>query len=199
VTTILLARHGESDWNAEMRWQGHVDRPLTRLGETQAHALAARLDGVPLTAVYASDLQRASATAAAVARRHGLEMVVRADLREVDCGSWAGRTNAELDPVEVDRWRQGGTGWSGGESYEMLTARLLGAIIAIASLHPQDQVLAVSHGAAIRAVLAAAAGVSFHEHRPHHPVTANGDLHEVVVADDGALLARPFVDPVRID
>nr|MBA2358134.1 histidine phosphatase family protein [Actinomycetota bacterium] len=56
-TILLLARHGESDWNREVRWQGHADRPLTERGREQALALAERLDRVPLDSVYSSDLR----------------------------------------------------------------------------------------------------------------------------------------------
>ncbi len=72
MATILLARHGETDWNRERRWQGHTDRPLTPRGREQARALAKRLDRVRLEAVYASDLTRARETAVAVAERQGL-------------------------------------------------------------------------------------------------------------------------------
>ena len=58
MTTILLARHGESDWNRDRRWQGHADRPLTDLGREQARALADRL-ATELDAVFSSDLERA--------------------------------------------------------------------------------------------------------------------------------------------
>src|SRR4029079_5978402 len=66
VTIILLARHGQSDWNATRRWQGHADRPLTEKGREHARALAERLRHVELDAVYSSALRRAADTAAAV-------------------------------------------------------------------------------------------------------------------------------------
>ena len=71
MATILLARHGETDWNAERRWQGHSDRPLNERGWAQARALAERLDATRLEAVYSSDLRRARDTATAVADRPG--------------------------------------------------------------------------------------------------------------------------------
>src|ERR1700722_15559886 len=67
LTTFLIVRHGQSTWNAEHRWQGLPDPPLSELGSEQARALAAELHDVPLHAVYASDLQRARETAEAVA------------------------------------------------------------------------------------------------------------------------------------
>jgi broad specificity phosphatase PhoE len=94
VTTILLARHGESDWNRAKRWQGFADRPLTELGREQAVALADRLRDTELDAIYSSDLHRARETAEIVAGSKGLRVEVVRDLREVDVGSWSGLTRA---------------------------------------------------------------------------------------------------------
>lgn len=183
MTTILLARHGETDWNRDQRWQGHADRELTELGRAQALALAERLDAFPLGAVYSSDLARARETARPVAERRGLETIERADLREVDCGSWSGARHADLDPAEVARWRAGEKGWAGGESYEEMGARMVAAVRDVASCHPGEYVLVVSHGAAIRSVHAHAAGLSIHEYRLLHPTVANGGLSGVAIAN----------------
>ena len=63
MTTIFLARHGESDWNVEKRFQGHRDRPLTERGREQAHALADLVGAEKIDAVYTSPLSRARETA----------------------------------------------------------------------------------------------------------------------------------------
>ena len=76
MTTLLLARHGETDWNRELRIQGSSDIDLNDLGRKQAQALAQELEHVELDAIYASDLSRARATAEAVAASHGLEVLV---------------------------------------------------------------------------------------------------------------------------
>jgi broad specificity phosphatase PhoE len=125
VTTILLARHGESDWNRDRRWQGHADRPLTDLGREQARALADRLAATELDAVYSSDLERARETAAIVAEPHQLPVKELSDLREVDVGSWSGLTRAEAEeryPNAFRRWTEGEEGWDDGETYEQLLA-----------------------------------------------------------------------------
>ena len=88
-TTILIARHGETDWNREHRWQGHADPPLNEAGRRQALELAARLRATPPGAVYSSDLSRAQETAAIVAAAFGLELNVEPRLREVDVGEWS--------------------------------------------------------------------------------------------------------------
>ena len=194
MTTILLARHGESDWNREHRWQGHTDRPLTELGRAQAAALADRLAGVQLAAIYASDLSRARDTAQAVARRQGMEVITRADLREVDVGSWSGLTRDDVevtDPAGIRRWLEGARGWEGGESYEEMAARVIHAIGEIAAAHPRERVLVVSHGGGIRAVHARALGVELHAYRRSAPVEPNARLSAVVVEDGTFRLVHP--------
>ena len=189
MTTLLLARHGESDWNAQKRWQGHADRPLTARGREQATALAERLDAFPLAAIYSSDLRRAQETAAAVASRRSLEVTCRADLREVDVGSWSGRSRDELEataPEEVARWLDGEKGWEGGESYEQMAERIVAAMSQIAGAHPGEHVLVVTHGGCVRAVHATALGITFHAHRSTAPVEPNARLSAVVI-ENGAM------------
>jgi broad specificity phosphatase PhoE len=183
-TTILLARHGESDWNAEQRWQGHADRPLSELGKHQATALAERLEGVPLAAIYASDLARARETARAVAERRGMVVVTCPDLREVDVGSWSGYTREDAearDPVGWRRWLDGGQGWSGGESYEQMAARAVAAVREIAAAHPGQHVLVVAHGGPLRAIHAEALEMELHAYRRRAPVEPNARLSAVSV------------------
>jgi probable phosphoglycerate mutase len=185
-TTILLARHGESDWNRARRWQGWADRPLTGRGRDQAGALALRLAEIPLDAVYASDLERARETAAAVARSQGLEVRVDPRLREVDVGSWSGLTREEAAagfPEAYARWREGGAGWHDGESYQAMSARVLAAVRAIAVAHEGGRVLVVSHGGPIRALHAAALGLDVEAYRRVRPVEPNARLSAVCIED----------------
>ena len=186
MTTILLARHGESDWNRDQRWQGHADRPLTDLGREQARALADRLAATELDAFYSSDLERARETAAIVAEPHQLPVKELPDLREVDVGSWSGLTRAEAEerfPNAFRRWTEGGEGWDDGETYEQLSERVVGAVLAIAARHPRDRVLLVAHGGSIRAVHAAALGVDVHAYRRIQRVEPNATLSAVCVED----------------
>ena len=184
MTTILLARHGESDWNRAKRWQGHADRPLTDRGREQAHALADRLAETELDAIYSSDLQRARETAEIVARSQDLDVHLLPELREVDVGSWSGLTRAEAErrfPDAYRRWAEGGEGWGDGESYEQLSERVLRAIRMIAADHPGERILVVAHGGTIRAVHAGALGVDVHTYRRIRRVEPNATLSAVCV------------------
>jgi broad specificity phosphatase PhoE len=186
VTTILIARHGQSDWNQEKRWQGHADRPLTERGREQAQALADRLAHIELDAVYSSDLQRARDTAAVVAESQGLELRQLPELREVDVGSWSGLTRAEAEerfPEGFARWRDGYPGWKDGETYEAMTDRVLRAVDEIAEEHEGGRVLVVSHGGPIRAIHAAALGLDVHSYRRLRPVEPNARLSAVCFVD----------------
>ena len=186
MTTILIARHGQSDWNQERRWQGHADRPLTDRGREQAQALADRLSHIELDAVYSSDLQRARDTAAVVAESQGLELRQLPDLREVDVGSWSGLTRAEAEerfPEGFARWRDGYPGWKDGETYEAMTDRVLRAVGKIAAEHESGRVLVVSHGGPIRAMHAAALGLDVHAYRRLRPVEPNARLSAVCFVD----------------
>jgi probable phosphoglycerate mutase len=186
MTTVYLARHGESDWNVERRWQGHADRPLTARGREQARELAERLADVSLQAVYASDLRRAWETAEAVGSAQGLEVVRLPALREVDVGSWSGLTRDECEqrfPDAFERWQSGGVGWDDGESYEAMGERIVAVVKRLAAEHPDGAILVVSHGGPIRAVHAEALGVDIATHRRTGPVEPNARLSAVHVED----------------
>ncbi|HEU6444271.1 MAG TPA: histidine phosphatase family protein [Gaiellaceae bacterium] len=189
MTTILLARHGESDWNRAQRWQGHADRPLTERGRGQARALAERLAGLELDAVYSSDLVRARETAEIAAAAHGLPVRELEALREVDVGAWSGLTRAEAERLFPDayrRWVAGDEGWDDGETYDQLADRVVGAVKAIAAAHPGQRILVVAHGGPIRAIHAAALGVDVHTYRRVHRVEPNATLSAVCV-EEGVL------------
>lgn len=159
-TVLLLARHGETTWNAEGRWQGHADPPLSDRGKWQAADLAQRLAGDGIAAVVSSDLWRARETAAIVAGVLGLDVGEDRDLREIDVGSWSGLTRAEVAerfPEGFARWQAGEIGHD-GETREELTARVVAALLRVAAAHPGERVLVVTHGGAIRAARRAATG-----------------------------------------
>ena len=179
-----MARHGESDWNRERRWQGHADRPLSPLGLEQASALADAVQTRSIVAVYSSDLRRALDTAEVVAGRLGLTVTALPDLREVDVGSWSGLHLEEVErlyPEGAERWRSGLTGWDDGETVDAMAERVVNAVERIAAAHPGADVLVVAHGGPIRALHARALGVEIATHRRTVPVEPNARLSAIRV------------------
>jgi broad specificity phosphatase PhoE len=167
MTTLLLVRHGETDWNAEGRLQGHTDRPLSDYGRRQAQQLAGELEDEELEAIYSSDLARARETAEIVGERLGLPVVLDPDLREKDWGTWEGLNAVERDRVEFV-----------GETTEAHQERMLRALRRIAERHPGDGgVLVVTHGGSMRRVQTAAMGLAM-------PVVENCGLWSCVYEDD---------------
>jgi broad specificity phosphatase PhoE len=161
VTTVLLVRHGATDWNLEMRAQGHADVPLNERGRSEAREVAAALSGIELAAVYSSDLARAADTAEPIAAVHGLAVTTDPDWREIDQGDWTGLTDEQIKARWPERW-----GWArhwtarpGGESPEEVQRRTLTGLRRVARAHPDGVVVVVSHGAAIRTVAAACLGL----------------------------------------
>jgi probable phosphoglycerate mutase len=193
VATLLLARHGETDWNREGRFQGQSDPPLNDLGRAQARALADRLARVPLAAVYASPLRRAYETAELAAAPHGLPVRSAPALREVDVGSWSGLTRREAEerfPAGYRRWLAYGEGWDDGETYAELAARVVPALLALAAAHDGLPVLAVTHGGPIRAAVAHAEAIDYAEARRTVAVVENCGLVRVAVEGGRLRLAE---------
>jgi probable phosphoglycerate mutase len=189
VTTILLARHGETDWNREGRFQGHADPPLNDTGRMQAAELAAELADAELAAVYSSPLRRAIETARVVAAARELEPLALDALREIDVGSWQGLTRAEIEtrfPDQFARWLDYEQGWTDGESYQEMGRRVVTALLELAAEHCGEQILAITHGGPIRAAFAFANGTSHAEARRLGPRIANIFVAKFAV-EDGAL------------
>jgi probable phosphoglycerate mutase len=148
-THLLLVRHGQSEWNAQGRWQGQADPPLTELGAQQAADAAERLGAID--AIWASDLERAAATAAIVGERLGVGVVVDPRFRERHAGEWEGLTRAEIDegwPGYLADGRRP-TGW---EHRAELVGRALDGCVAVAHALPGAHVLVVTHGGVVRAL-----------------------------------------------
>ena len=156
MTTILLTRHGETDWNREGRWQGWADPPLNETGRAQARSLAGQLRDTPFDAVYTSDLRRAHETAEIVAEPHGIPVVADPGLREIDVGSWSGLTRAELEE------RFPGGERPDGETREQHADRVLLAVERIAREHLGARILLVTHGGTIRSLRGHVSDEPFH-------------------------------------
>jgi probable phosphoglycerate mutase len=165
---LYLARHGETSWNREGRWQGHTDIALNETGLGQARALGELLRGRDIARIHASDLARARQTAETVAAILGVtELVVDPALRERSFGVFEGLTRQECEERHPDLWRSYRADPRhvppGAESQEALVDRMHEAVARAAALRREGDagpVLVVSHGGSIRALLSRAMGAT---------------------------------------
>jgi probable phosphoglycerate mutase len=157
---ILLARHGETPWNAEGRYQGQIDIPLSPVGEAQARALGQRLGGVPITRAVASPLARARRTAElALGEERVPLLTLDPDMQEIAHGEWEGLLAAEIgekDPARLRAWREEPDTvlMPGGESLrQVLDRSWRGLARATEDLGDDDTLLLVAHDAVNRVLL----------------------------------------------
>ncbi len=187
----FFVRHGQTDWNRVGRAQGQSDPPLNKEGHRQAQAVAARLKRADFVAAYTSDLGRAVDTAAPIMRGRDAPMIHRIDLREKHFGEWEGMTFDEVRrkyPRMYERLFDEKPEFAppGGESDMALRARAVAAFARIAYRHSgtEGNVLVVSHGGTLRAMIVSMLGL---------PIDAmwrfrlsNAGLSIVTVFDEGS-------------
>lgn len=167
---ILLARHGETPWNAEGRYQGQEDIPLSPVGEAQARALGARLADVRIDRAIASPLVRATSTAQfALGDARKTQLVTDVGLLEIAHGTWEGLLASEIrerDPERLQAWRDAPDTvlmpGAGGESLQMVFDRAWPAFVrATDGLGDDDTLLIVAHDAVNRVLLCHLLGIPF--------------------------------------
>ena len=179
ATTIVLIRHGQTEWNRAERLHGRSDLPLNATGIAQAHSLAAELscDG-PWDAVYSSPLFRARQSAQILADALGIAQVQEnPELMERDFGESEGRLVKGLDEEQRRLLMDV------GETEDHLVQRGVNALFKISVQHPRQRVLVVSHAAWISSVLTALSGEA------HSPL-ANAQMIELDPALLGNFVAR---------
>ena len=181
--TLLLVRHGETDWNAQNRWQGQCDVPLNSLGQAQSRLLGERLARLwregelpQPTRLLTSDLSRATETAELL--QTGLVLERDGRLRERGFGSWEGKTNAELGHAPGSGERA-----PDAEPIEQVWERVVAALAPL-----EGTALVVGHGGALRAALAYVAEMG-HEGMRHFTLR-NTSLSVVTLAPSGGKLLR---------
>jgi len=163
---ILLARHGETPWNAEGRYQGQIDIPLSPVGEAQAKALGERLKDVVIDRAVASPLSRAQSTARyALGPSRESMLTLDADLQEIAHGEWEGLLASEIhdkDPARLQAWREEPDTvlMPGGESLRQVLERSWrGLATAAEGLGANDTLLVVAHDAVNRVLLCKVLGI----------------------------------------
>jgi uncharacterized phosphatase len=189
ATTIVLVRHGETDWNRDRRFQGRADQPLNETGRAQARELAEILRNEPVSVLYTSPLRRASETAEILAERLLLEARPLDALLEIDVGTWEGLTIDDVrvrfpEQAAVD-WR---SGWEDGETYTGLEQRVIPALLELGTRHNGEHILAVTHAGPLRAAIASSLSLGYEEARPLIGPLANCVVYRFAIRD-GALEA----------
>ena len=188
TTELYLVRHGETDWNQQRRIQGLTDIPLNDVGREQARATGRLLARRSWDGVYSSPLGRALETASIIADELGLPAPETIDaLVERNYGEAEG-----MNFIEVERRYPNRSGVPGQESREDVVARVLPALRELALAHPDQALVVVSHGGAIRAVLTAVQPES------SHGMITNGSIHSFRFGDDELRLIE-FDDPIALD
>lgn len=215
MTELIVIRHGETDYNRQLRFQGQIDVPLNALGLTQAARLAERIAGEAFDALVSSDLQRALTTARTATAAMGLEPTIEPLWREQSFGVLEGldvptvrSRHAEL----WDQWLRYDADWSapGGESVRAFHARVLRAVQAVADAHAGARVAVFTHGGVLDMLWREATGASLHGPRtveiPNTGVNVlrwrDGTLDVVQWADAshlGGLPAQPSTTQRRRD
>lgn len=197
-TVVSLFRHGQTEGNVAGRWQGRADSPLTEIGRWQLEAARSYVPSVD--ALYTSPLGRTIASAEVLAAHRGVAPVPHDGLVEMSFGSWENLTTAEaaeadpelFDAIYVhglDKPRGGD-----GESFTQAGARMESALAVLAGVSGAASIGVVSHGAVIRAVVAAVAGIDFAD-RNRIPVPRNSSMSRLVYSAGSVSLAGYNVAP----
>lgn len=154
VTKILLIRHGETEWNREIRIQGNKNSPLTEKGIKQALDAGEKLNKIEIDSVYSSPLERAFKTAEIIVKDRNFKIIKRDNLREINFGPWEGRTKKEIkisDPSEYYNFmnRPDHFSLNGAETCIDVQKRIVSEINNILDKNTGKTILVVSHGISI--------------------------------------------------
>ncbi len=204
MAKFFLVRHGESVWNSERRIQGNQDPGLSARGRRQTELLVAHLKAhvtPAVAAIYASPLRRAAETADQIAGAYGLPVVPESGLREMSLGRWEGKTVAEIQeafPGRYEKWLEDPLAFPApdGEELGSFERRVLGTLERMQAAHPGADLIVVSHGGVIRALLCFALGLDIrHLFRLKQDNTAvsqielDGRVRRVLLLNDTCHLA----------
>jgi probable phosphoglycerate mutase len=188
MTELILLRHGETDWNRELRFQGHVDVALNSIGLEQARRLAARLAGESAHGLYASDLLRAQQTAMPVAEQLGLAAVSEPQLREQSFGRVDGMRVDDIKAQHPQAWE----GWlrfeedycmPEGETTRQFHARVMEAVNRLSAAHPHKTLVVVTHGGVLDMIFRTARSLGLSG--PRQSDIPNAGLNRVRVREGG--------------
>ncbi len=185
-STLILVRHGQTDWNLEGRYQGGADVPLNATGREQAKRLAAELATTRIDALYSSPLRRALDTALAVARGRGLEVRRDPRLREIELGEWEGMLSGRIAEGYPELHRQ----WvrdprpvrpPGGESIREVHDRTIAAVEGMVAEHSGGTLCLVTHKVAMVVIRSHYLGLDLPEEMAKMPPNGGWERIELEV------------------
>lgn len=188
MTELVLIRHGETDMNRELRFQGQVDVALNAVGHAQARRLADRMAGERADAVYVSDLRRACQTADPIAGELALSYVTEAGLREQDFGRVDGMKVDDIQRDHPEAW----AGWlrfeedfamPDGESTRVFHARVMAAVQRLVAAHAGQTVVVVTHGGVLDMIYRTARSLGLNG--PRQSEIPNAGLNRIRVREGG--------------
>jgi probable phosphoglycerate mutase len=202
MSDIILIRHGETDWNRALRFQGQTDIPLNATGLLQAERLTGRVAAESVDAVVSSDLQRAMQTAAPAAAQLGLQLTCESGFREQCFGVAEGLTATEIRQQRPDDWArwtsfQADQSFEGGESTRQFHARSIAALRSVAAIHAGKTVLVVTHGGVLDMIFRTARALSLDG--PRMAEIPNAGFNRVRVAADGRIDILVWADTAHLD
>jgi probable phosphoglycerate mutase len=163
TTTLILVRHGQTDYNAQSRYQGQLDVPMNDTGRAEVEAAARHLAGVRAAAIYSSDLARCRETARIIGGVLGREPVPAPELRERDFGHLEGLTREEAAsrfPDSWEQWQHHRPTWvpPGGESLGEMWGRVLAFTASLWRRHQRETFVIAAHGGPMKAIICDALG-----------------------------------------
>jgi probable phosphoglycerate mutase len=197
MTELVLIRHGETDMNRELRFQGQVDVPLNGIGLEQARRLAARMAGERAHALYASDLVRAQQTAEPIAVQMALKPLAEAGLREQSFGRVDGMRSDDIRELHPEAWE----GWlrfeedfcmPEGETTRQFHARVMDAVQRLVAAHPGEKLVLVTHGGVLDMIYRTARSLGLNG--PRQSDIPNAGFNRIRVLGDGAMDILEWAD-----
>jgi alpha-ribazole phosphatase len=166
---IYLVRHGETEWNASLKYQGQTDVPLSETGKKQADLLGKRLAASKFDGFYSSDLARAYETAGIISLYHKQQIKRIPELREINFGLWEGLDYKEIMgkyPDEIKQW------WEkpllaripGGETMDEMIKRTTTTVRTIVESHNSGNIVVVTHGGVVRSIVGTVLGMDMNKY-----------------------------------
>ncbi|OHA11417.1 MAG: hypothetical protein A3I44_01910 [Candidatus Sungbacteria bacterium RIFCSPLOWO2_02_FULL_51_17] len=197
----FLVRHGETEWNKEMRYMGREDIPLNDAGREQARTTAAALKDTGIDIIVSSDLARASETARIIGRELGIDVIENEHFRERHMGEWQGKTTHELKEIHTE---EGFTkirfhydeAYHGGESWREVEGRVMKGFQDLRQKYQNKNVLIVSHGGTIRMIVKNIRNLHFDVAVRNEP--SNGQSIELSIAREQCKnCGNEYVEPIE--